>query len=322
MSAPAIGLVGASPAAAASPVATARSVPAFAELVASSFVPLEITTDREAGFAARLLGAQANDVLFTEVAATAHTVTRTERAIAAGGSGFYKVNLILQGTGLLIQDGREVLLRPGDISVYDTSRPYTLHFDDTVRNLVTMLPQSRLSLHPSSAAELMATAVRADEPLSPVLASFLRQFPLGLHGIDAPVRARVGDTCVALVDTLFAQLLGQHGGRDPRREWHERIDAFIDAHLGDPALSPAAIAAAHYISLRQLHALFADRGLTVAATIREKRLARCRADLTDPLHAAHTVAELAARWGFTDAAHFSRTFKRQFGVTPRELRAA
>jgi len=34
------------------------------------------------------------------------------------------------------------------------------------------------------------------------------------------------------------------------------------------------------------------------------------------------VTDIAFRWGFTDAAHFSRVFKRAFGATPSEIRNA
>jgi len=34
------------------------------------------------------------------------------------------------------------------------------------------------------------------------------------------------------------------------------------------------------------------------------------------------VAAIAARWGFVDAAHFSRAFKTAFGISPSEYRAA
>ena len=33
-----------------------------------------------------------------------------------------------------------------------------------------------------------------------------------------------------------------------------------------------------------------------------------------------SVTDIAFRWGFCDAAHFSRVFKREFGATPSEIR--
>jgi len=32
------------------------------------------------------------------------------------------------------------------------------------------------------------------------------------------------------------------------------------------------------------------------------------------------VTEIAFRWGFKDSAHFSRAFKREFGISPSEVR--
>jgi AraC-like DNA-binding protein len=61
-----------------------------------------------------------------------------------------------------------------------------------------------------------------------------------------------------------------------------RIRAFIERHLADPDLSPATIAAAHHISTRTLHKLYKAERHPVAASIRRRRLERCRLDLLDP----------------------------------------
>jgi AraC-like DNA-binding protein len=58
----------------------------------------------------------------------------------------------------------------------------------------------------------------------------------------------------------------------------------------------------------------------VAGLVRRERLARCYEDLE--LSSGGSVTEIAFRWGFRDAAHFSRVFKREFEVTPSEVRHA
>ena len=55
--------------------------------------------------------------------------------------------------------------------------------------------------------------------------------------------------------------------------------------------------------------------------IRTRRLEQCRRDVLDPVLADRPVAGIAARWGFVDAAHFSRAFKTAYGVSPSEYRA-
>ena len=65
---------------------------------------------------------------------------------------------------------------------------------------------------------------------------------------------------------------------------------------------------------------FHDEGLTVAGWIRRRRLEQCRRDLTDPALDARPVAAIAARWGFSSAADFSRSFRAAHGVPPAEYR--
>jgi AraC-like DNA-binding protein len=100
------------------------------------------------------------------------------------------------------------------------------------------------------------------------------------------------------------------------------VRAFIEARLPAPDLSPATVAAAHHISVRYLHRLFDDETHSVAGWIRQRRLERCRANLLDPSLAGRSVAGIAARWGFTNAAHFSRLFRDAYGLPPGEYRQA
>jgi AraC-like DNA-binding protein len=70
---------------------------------------------------------------------------------------------------------------------------------------------------------------------------------------------------------------------------------------------------------RYLHLVFAEHGHTVAGWIRDRRLARCPAELLKPFF---TVTEVAFRWGFNDAAQFSHAFRAQYGSSPRSFRQA
>jgi AraC-like DNA-binding protein len=99
-----------------------------------------------------------------------------------------------------------------------------------------------------------------------------------------------------------------------------RIRAFIDARLADPELSPALIAAGCGISLRRLHRAFADTQWSVCSWMRHRRLEQCRRDLLDPLQHRLSITQIAFRWGFNDAAHFSRSFREVYHQSPRDLR--
>jgi AraC-like DNA-binding protein len=133
----------------------------------------------------------------------------------------------------------------------------------------------------------------------------------------------LGQVTMDLLASFLGHCLDAEDAISPearRRALQARIHDFIQQRLADPGLTPETIAAAHGISTRHLYKLFEEQGLTVAAWIRERRLERCRHDLTDPRLLSRPVQGVAARWGFSDPAHFSRLFRAAYGVSPRSYR--
>jgi AraC-like DNA-binding protein len=99
-----------------------------------------------------------------------------------------------------------------------------------------------------------------------------------------------------------------------------QIKAFIDERLADPDLSPETIAAAHDISVRCLHQLFDSQEQSVAGWISRRRLEACRRDLLNSALDSYPVSAVGIRWGLKDAGHFSRVFRKAYGVAPKEYR--
>ena len=95
--------------------------------------------------------------------------------------------------------------------------------------------------------------------------------------------------------------------------------AYIKEHLSDPALTAERIAEALFISRRRLYQLF-DDGDGVSGRIRQLRIDRAKELLGDPAHAKRGIGEISRQCGFANAAHFSRTFRKVVGKTPRDYR--
>ncbi|WP_460774694.1 AraC-like ligand-binding domain-containing protein [Microbacterium sp. GXF7504] len=290
--------------------------------VNDSFVPLHVTSTHADRFSGALRGAVADGIHVSEVRARAHTVERTPELIARGDRPAFKVSVMLAGTGLLIQDGREAVLRPGDMALYDTSRPYTLSFDEDLRTIVMMFPHDALPLPARSLGGMTAVRIPGDAGLGALTSPFLTRLGLGLEEVAGACGGRLTRAALDLLATVYTHELGldDASAADPRLALLARIRAYIDEHLASPALTPGTIAAAHFISTRHLHSLFHAEGTTVSTVIRRRRLEACRRALRDPRDADVPVAVVGARWGFPDAAHFSRTFKAAFGVSPSEYR--
>lgn len=292
----------------------------FTQAVSESFVPLRVSTRDRHAFRGTLQAAECDNVHISQVDAGQHTIERTPELIARGDTPYFKLSVQLQGVALLVQDGREALLHPGDIAIYSTDAPYSLEFDRDFSTLVVMFDHHALGIAPETLQQLTAVRMAGDDPLTAVIAPFLMGLSDNLGVLRGAVGARLARTAVDLTTTLYASELGQTASSSPKAALTASIMRYIDEHLGQATLDPHTIARANHVSLRYLHALFQEQGTTVSTWVRQRRLEACRRDVTDPALAAMPVAAVAARWGFIDAAHFSRAFKAEYGCPPSAMR--
>lgn len=290
--------------------------------MSNRFVRVHISTSRPTDFQASLRGNSIDDITLSRFQATAdQTVHRLEDFIYAGEPRHIKLSMILSGSGLIIQDGREAFLGPGDMAIYDTSRPYTAVFDEAADNLVMAFPHEALSVPGHQVGQITASAMSSDTGIGRMVGPFLREFAGSMPTLGGHEGTMLVYNTLDLVNTMiYAELgLGAHLA-SPRSEALVSVKEYIDRHLGDAQLSPATIAAANFMSTRRLHYLFEEVGTTVTHWIKAKRLERCRMDLMDPALGSVSVTQIGARWGFMDAAHFSRSFKSAYGNPPSRFR--
>jgi len=291
-------------------------------MMSQSFVPLEVRTDAPELFHGRMRAQLLDEISVIEVTASGHQVHRSPALIARSDRQYFKLHLQIAGRGMLVQDNREATLGAGDLAVYDTERPYTLAAESDHRAMVFMFPHQSIDVPIESIRELTAVRFGGDDGIGRLLSSFLNRIADDLDLLSGPSGRRLARNTLELATTAFEAELGHRAERhpDPHDQLLASIRRFIEEHLADPELSPAEIAAAHFISTRLLHRLFADGGMTVASWIRARRLEHCRRDLRDPQFSNRPISAIANRWGFVDSAHFSRVFRDSFGEPPSAYR--
>ncbi len=116
-----------------------------------------------------------------------------------------------------------------------------------------------------------------------------------------------------------AEMAKSRGARAARLR---AIKQDIATRLDQPDLCVATIAARHQLNPRWVQRLFESEGTTFTEYVLGQRLTRARRLLTDPLHANQKVSAIALDIGFGDLSYFNRAFRRRYGMTPSELRAA
>ena len=237
------------------------------DAVGATFVPLKVVTPSVATFAGELATAPLGGMEFACVGGPSGTVTRTPRMIRAADSGVLYIGVQTHGYCILTQDGHEAALTPGDVAVYDTTRPYELLFPQDHQQQVLMMPRQLLSVRPRDLTDVTARRISGrtgmGAVLSPFLTSLARQLLVG------NLRPSM-EVCDAVVDLVSATCRSptDSAGAVPQTAQQAlllRVQTYIDQRLGDPSLDPAAVAAAHHMSVRYLQKLFQAEGTTVSA---------------------------------------------------------
>jgi AraC-like DNA-binding protein len=299
---------------------------AWRSVVCDTLGPLDLRSDPGTPLRGEIAAGQLGPVNVGRVeTSTPHSVHRTPGLIRQGSPELYRVALTVSGHACLLQGDRAARLGPGEFAIYDFNRPYELAYDSGVRLAVFSFPREVLALPADLVAGLAAVPVRTDAGAGALAAPLLRQVALDMDTYQPASAARLSTVVMTLLSTAIAEHTGRAAALPPEsreRALVLRIHAFIEQNLGEAGLAPGTVAAAHFISVRYLYRLFEAQGTTVAAWIRHRRLERCRADLADPALGRTPVNAVAARWGLPDPAHFSRLFKRAYGMPPAEYRRA
>jgi AraC-like DNA-binding protein len=241
---------------------------------------------------------------------------------------------LLSGALPVAQEGRMAELSGGgEFTVYDSAEPVEVPYPEskdpyvnTFDHIRVFVPGELVSLPTSGFRRLAGARLPGQNGMGRLLTQFIASLaaedPAASTAAD---RARVGAVTTDLFAAALAHFLDAAvplPDESCRAAHLQRLRAYIQRHLGDPDLSPRTIAAAHHISVSYLYRLFGDNGSTVAAWVRRQRLERARRDLADPAMEGVPVYRIAARWGYTDHATFTRSFRTAYGISPQAYRAS
>ena len=305
-------------------VEPARQLAYWTEMVCDTYVQL----DCDAAADARTIeGEIAVDQLATlqlsRVTSTAQHVRRTPARIAWASEDYFLVSIQSHGSGMVVQDGRSARLAPGDFALYDSTRPYELHFDGPFQQYVLKLPGPTLRTALRDTHRLTATSVSGERGAGHLMINMIRTLAADIDTLAPASAVAVADSVTQiLIAGLSALPAADRPALSNLTALHrEQIKACVRARLREPGLSVAAIAAQLRLAPSTLHRAWAGEPCSLADWIWSQRLDAARRDLCDPALSARGVGEIAFSWGFNDAAHFSRAFRARFGCAPSELRS-
>jgi AraC-like DNA-binding protein len=294
----------------------------WVDMICNTYVQLACDAPAPARFSGSILSHRLPGLDLSVVRSRAQCVMRTPRFIQRATDDCFIVSLQTQGTAVISQDGRDALLQPGDFTIYDSTRPYVLQFDDDFEEIVLKLRGEHVRSLVRNTEDLTATTVSGRSGAGHLLISMINTLR---DEADSLAPASAEAVANGVVNVLVAGLQSlpacKKAELSSMSAYHvARIRQCIDQHLHDPHLTIESVAAQLGMSIGHLHRLFKLEPLSPSQYLWNRRLEACSRDLLDPRRAKASVAEIAFGWGFNDAAHFSRTFRDRFSTSPREWR--
>jgi AraC-like DNA-binding protein len=287
-----------------------------------SFTPIVADPIDIRAFSGCLTRTKVDEIRVAEVYSEAQTVRHLRAHVARTREAMFFLHMQLEGDSINRQDGREAHLGPGDFTLCDSTRPYEMVFERANSMFVLGIPDPVMRRHLACPERVVAVPMRGCAGLSALLSNFLRDFWRQCHnGLDSSVEPRVTHAILDLVASAYSVLPQAQSDRSSLASAHRlRIVNYIEAHLGDPDLTPARVAEACKMTTRYLHHLFSNEVETVARYILRRRLEECSRALAVPSQRGRTVTAIAFDYGFNSPTHFGRVFRARYGVTPREYR--
>lgn len=251
--------------------------------------------------------------------APAISTFRTKALIRRNPVDHWVLTVCRRGTVALQTLSETLTLEPGV--------PYVISLGDEMATVKDEYSRVQFYLSRNSFAGIAALldgarAKPLGTPEGKLLADYMMLFVKNLR--DLP--AEDGPRLVTAVEAMLAACLAPSADRLANAQGQmdftlmERVRRAVRAHLRSPSLGPDKLCREAATSRSQLYRLLEDEG-GVAHYIQRQRLSESFVMLCDVSNAL-SIGRIADILCFADASSFSRAFRREFGMSPRDVRAA
>lgn len=281
------------------------------EVLCKQVVKHDCRVESRHGFWAELqAGAVADIELVGYANAPMYCCATVRHARHANGELLYIIRHCA-GVIVLEQDGREVVLQPGDMTLFDPRRPGAAKYLNGSKLLILKVPRSQLQARVGDTRSLITRSIKPSEAEHRLTSAFLAMLPDHSDALSSMAANVVKEQALDLIAVSLAKAVDLSRPRlsSARSVVLVRVRAAIEALLTDPALDAETVAAAAGVSVRYANAVLAADDTSIMRLVQARRLERCRRALDDPGQAHRTVSEIAYGWGFSDITHFGRRFK-------------
>jgi AraC-like DNA-binding protein len=284
-----------------------------------SVLNIDSRQSTQSGFAAENLTWKLDGLAVSHVSTPPASVARTTALIRRNPVDHWVVILAKRSATDLTY--RDVALKvPARV-------PFVVSLGDDGYNKQTQDERTLLYLARDSFQEIApaldaARGTALDTPQGKLLADYMLLLERNLRSLPAESAPPLKGAIAAMVGACLAPSGGRVAGARPqiRLTLMERVRQSVRRQLRSPSLGPDKLCREAAMSRSQLYRLLEGEG-GAAHYIQHQRLSESFAILCDTSNNL-SIGAVAESLCFADASNFSRAFRREFGMSPSDVRAA
>jgi AraC-like DNA-binding protein len=290
---------------------------AFSETLENLQISYRTVPQDKNNFRSRIRRRRFDDIIFAEMRVDPCSGLRN---IVPNDTGDYLcLTIYQQGQQTFHQAGRTIEILGKSLMVWDANIPSEFSCTKTTEVKTLMIPKSIINNIYGSYSDLVGCYGEYKSNLNKVLYSHTNYIHEFFEEIG---RDRRINAIFSIVELMCSCLEPTDIYRNQTRyhaEIIKRSKVWIRSNIGNN-ISIIDLSKEFGVSSRALQHTFSNIGTTFSAFLKKERLDQAASALRSSHFRNESITEIAFRFGFSDNAHFSRSFRAQFKMSPREYR--
>lgn len=295
------------------------------EFISETFADMRVEPENVSDFHASLsrikIGAMGLSWYSTTASSGLVDVGRVGAWSAPIGEAFL---LAVQEVGTTIGHylGRTIETSPGEMVLLDAGRPWRIESADAMCAVAVKIPADRLLKMISDPESACGIRLGQEIPGIAMAGVLLLEIKNAIAAAPHADWSMYEDVLLSVVAAALQCV--PETDRRPTKLGSQRRQAcaFIERNLDNPDLDVNVIASELHTSTRSIQRTFGEIGFTPRGYIIERRVDVAADRLKRRDFRDLSITDIAFSVGFNDLSHFIRSFRKKWGMSPRDFRAA
>jgi AraC family transcriptional regulator, positive regulator of tynA and feaB len=287
------------------------------DVICENLLDLQIDSARRSDFYGHIAKCSLGPLTANFISVSQQRVWRSRQDGRRAQDAMFHLIHVRRGVQVVEHCGRNLELEPGDCLLVDCRSGFSFDFPEGVEALVLEVRKDWIQGWLPAPEEAAGQIMGRKSGWGATLASALGNLTPTLAEISLPHSTIAEQIAVllALSTSPALPVLTTH-----KRTLLKRVFETLRERCHEQDLDPSAVAASLGLSRRYIHVLFAAAGTTFSHELYSCRLQRAQRLLRDRRYDGMGIAEIAWNCGFSEPSHFTRRFRKCFGVPPTAYR--